>query len=311
MDNKQNSFGQNSFGQPYTAAFTQPITSPKDADMSRPMGPQQVAQPMGTYNQPMGLNGQSSQMAQPMGQPNMEQNPVTGAPIISQSPIQEPMPRRKDIGGLIKTIVIIALSLVSLTFIGLFIWMFVQYDAARTNVDGQIATAVATERDALTIKLENEFAEREKYPFRTFAGPADYGSLTFEYPKTWSVYIAKDAANGGDFEAYFNPIEVNEVSDQNIDSLRLKILNTPFDDVVAQYQRELEGDQPRMRLDAVSIGQDGTVSANRYSGIIPGTEFNGYVVVFKIRDKTAILQTDSVLFEADYNTLLSTVRFNA
>jgi len=34
-------------------------------------------------------------------------------------------------------------------------------------------------------------------------------------------------------------------------------------------------------------------------------------VIFKIRDKTAIMQTDSVLFEADYNTLLSTVQFNA
>lgn len=311
---------KNSFGQPYTAAFTQPITSPGGADMNQQLGPQQMAQPMQMgaqmsgqpmqMGQPMSMN-QPMQMGQPMGQPNVEQNPVTGAPIISQSPIPESMPRRKDIKSLIKTIAIIALSLVSLTFIGLFIWMFVQYDAARTNVDGQIAVAVAEERDELTVKLENEFAEREKYPFRTFAGPADYGALTFEYPKTWSVYIPKDASKGGDFEAYFNPIEVNEINNQNIQALRVSILDTPFDDVVARYQGELEGDEPRMRLESVTIGEDNAVPANKYTGIIPGTEFNGYVVIFKIRDKTAILQTDSVLFEADYNTLLSTVRFNA
>ncbi|MBO7657382.1 hypothetical protein J6S55_01965 [Candidatus Saccharibacteria bacterium] len=287
MDNKQpiNS------GQPYTAAFSQPITSPQGADMSQPMGPTQMAQPM-------------------QAQPDIQQNPVTGQPMIMQAPA--PIPEsKKDVKSLIKTIAIIALSLLSLTFIGLFIWMFTQYDAARTNVDGQIADAVVEAVDDNTMKLENEFAEREKYPFMTFAGPVDYGALTFEYPKTWSVYVPMNAANGGDFEAYFNPVQVDAVNNENVDSLRLAIKDVPFDSVTAQYQGSLEGETPNMRLDAVTIGQENNINANRYTGKIPGTEFNGFVVVFKIRDKTVVLQTDSVLFEGDFNTLLASIRFNA
>ena len=275
-------------GQPLTAAFTQPITSPQGADMSQPMEPVQPAQPM----------------------PQVQQNPVTGVPMIMQAAAAIPEPK-KDYKPLIKTIAIIALSLISVTFIGLFIWMFVQYDDARTNVDGQIAAAVTVAVDENTKKLENVFAVREKYPYQTFAGPEDYGGLTFEYPKTWSVYIAADASKGGDFEAYLNPVEVNVVSNETLDALRVKILNTAFDDVAARYQGELEGDEPKLRLEAVTIGQNGDINANRYTGIIPGTEFNGYIVIFKIRDKTAIIQTDSVLFEEDYNTLLSTIKFNA
>lgn len=292
MDNKQPivSGQQNNSGQPYTAAFSQPITSPQGADTSQPMGP--------------------TQMAQPMDMQNVQQNPVTGQPMIMQAPapMQEP---KKDVRSLVKTIAIIALSLLSLTFIGLFIWMYVQYDTARTDVDGQISDAVVKAVGDNTMKLENDFAERQKYPFSTFAGPVDYGSLTFEYPKTWSVYVPMNAVNGGDFEAYFNPVQVDAVNSENIDSLRLAIKNAGFDEVVAEYQDTLEGEAPEMRLETVTIGKENNINANRYTGKIPGTEFNGIVVIFKIRDKTVILQTDSVLFEADFNTLLTSIRFNA
>lgn len=290
MDSKQPTFSGDN--QPYTAAFSQPITSPQGVDMAQPVQP--------------------TQMAQPIGMPNVEQNPLTGAPMIMQAPA--PVEIKKDRMSLIKTIVIVALSLLSLTFIGLFIWMFVQYDVTRTDVDGQIADAVVDAVDENTKKLEMEFAEREKSPYYTFAGPADYGELSFEYPKTWSVYVAKDAAKGGDFEAYFNPVEVNVVSDETINALRMKILDVPYDDLVEEYEVELEGgdgEEPNLRLESVTIGRENNIVANRYTGIIPDTEFNGIIVIFKIRDKTAILQTDSMVFEGDFNTLLSTVQYNA
>ena len=53
------------------------------------------------------------------------------------------------------------------------------------------------------------------------------------------------------------------------------------------------------------------IAANFYAGIIPNTELNGFIVIFKIRDKTAILRTDSVLFEAEFKKLIETITFNA
>ena len=69
-----------------------------------------------------------------------------------------------------------------------------------------------------------------------------------------------------------------------------------------------------LTVESVTIGNEekGTsVTANRYTGTIPNTDLSGYIVVFKIRDKTAILQTDSVLFKEDFDKLLGTIVFNA
>ena len=96
-----------------------------------------------------------------------------------------------------------------------------------------------------------------------------------------------------------------------MNALRVAVKDEGFDEVAEEYQRELEGDQATLKVESVTIGKDGNITANRYTGIIPGTELNGIVVIFKIRDKTAVLQTDSVLFQSDFDTLLSTVRFNA
>jgi hypothetical protein len=214
----------------------------------------------------------------------------------------------------VKTIVIILVSLIAVTFIGLFIWMFMQYNDAKEDVDGQIAIKVAEAKDEQYKKDQAEFLKVEKNPYKIFSGPADYGQLTFEYPKTWSVYVAAAATNGGDFNAYFNPIQVDAVGKETINALRVTIRNKSFDDVTAEYQKEMNKKDSNLTVESVTIGdsEKGTeVTADRYTGTIPGTELSGYIIVFKIRDKTAILQTDSVLFKEDFDNLLGTIVFNA
>ena len=231
----------------------------------------------------------------------------TNAQALQQATQAAEAVAKKANVSLIKTIVIVILGLVSMTFIGLFLWTLVRYNDVSTDVGGQIATAVAEAKEEQALMDEELFAEREKDPYRIFSGPADYGQLTFEYPKTWSVYIASDASNGGDFSAYFNPIEVNVVSNKTLNALRLSIRDKAFETVASEYQKEMEKRGSDLSIETITVGG---VTANRYSGTLPGTEFNGYIVIFKIRDKTAVLQTDSVLFEGDFNRLLSTITFN-
>lgn len=260
-------------------------------------------------------NGQMPPMQpiQPMqplqpAQPNMgpAYQPAPGMPMIQQ--VQAIPPKKKDISGLIKTIFIVILSLIALTFIGLFIWMFVQYDEARTDVDGQIASATAAAKDEQAEKDEAEFLEREKYPYKVFSGPIDYGELSFEYPKTWSVYVAADAANGGDFEAYLNPVQVDPISSESINALRLWILDEDFESITESYQKYLDRKDSDLSVSTMTI--QGT-TANVYTGTIPNTSLSGYIVLFKIRDKTAVFRTDSVLFKDDFFKLLETITFNA
>ncbi len=231
---------------------------------------------------------------------------LNGMPMVQQ--VQAPATIKKDVSGLIKTIVIIILGLLSLAFIGLFIWKQIELTESQTDVQGQIDIAVAEAKDVQAAKLEAEFLEREKYPYKTFSGPVDYGQLTFEYPRTWSVYVAKAATTGGDFNAYFNPNQVDAVGKDTINALRVTIQNKSYESVVEQYQRYVDHKNSNINVQSVTINE---ITGNRYTGNIPNTDLQGIIFIFKIRDKTVILQTDSMLFEADFNKLLETITFNA
>lgn len=234
--------------------------------------------------------------------------PITPATTTTAATNPAPATPAKDNSNLIKIIVIIGLSLIAATFIGLFIWMAISYNDAKTDLDGKISVAVASAVDEKSEELELEFAEREKDPYQDFSGPEDYGQLSFKYPKTWSVYIDSDASKGGNFEAYFNPGEVNPVSDTTINALRVVIRDKSFDDVAAEYEKEMKKKDSNLTIESIKVNN---LAANRYTGTIPGTDLNGFIVIFKIRDKTAILRTDSVLFKDDFDRLLSTVVFNS
>lgn len=240
---------------------------------------------------------------------------VVGGPMPPVQPVQpaqpgqpdSTVPIKKSNEGLIKTIAIIALSLTTAAFIGLFVWMFIRYNDVNSDVTGQINDAVAAAKAEQARKDEAEFAEREKDPYRSFAGPVDYGQLSFQYPKTWSVYVAADAAKGGNFAAYFNPIQVNTVSNDTINALRVFIRTDSFESVTAEYQKYMAKNN-NLSMSAITFNG---ITGNQYVGVLPNSNLNGMVVIFKIRDKTAILQTDSELFKGDFEKLLETVQFNA
>lgn len=223
-----------------------------------------------------------------------------GQPLASPLSANDLMPKRHS---WVETVALVFACLIAITFAGLFIWKYMEWDSVKTDVDGQIDAAVAIAVSENTTKLENEFTEREKYPYKTFSGPADYGSLSFEYPKTWNVYIAKDAATGGDFEAYFNPGEVQPVSTTTINALRVTIQNQSFDSVVRSYDNAIKNGTL-----SISTRNIGSAVANIYTGQIT-RDMRGVIAIFKIRDKTVTLRTDAELFADEFYKLLDTITF--
>lgn len=218
----------------------------------------------------------------------------------------ERIARAKNRVDLLKTIGLIVISLLAVLFIGLFIWMTLKWSEASTNVQGKIDVAVAEAKNQLQAKLENEFAEKEQYPFLTFSGPADFGSLTFEYPKNWSVYIPDDASRGGEFNAYLNPGQVNVVSDTTIMALRVSIRTEQIDSVLEDYNRKVQDGEMTVASKVVN-----KVNVNVFTGKLDN-DYQGIVCIFKIRDKTAILRTDSSnVFRENFEKILSTIRFNS
>lgn len=223
----------------------------------------------------------------------------TGAPLTSKD---TPAPKeKKSHNTIIETILLILVSIVAVIFVWLYIQKYIEWDTISTDVEGRIDAAVAMAVAENTTKMEAEFAEREKYPYKDFVGPADYGSVSFQYPQTWSVYIARDAINGGDFEAYFNPVEVEPVGPQTINALRFTIKDTAFDTVTRNYEGYIKNG--KLTLETRSVGG---VLANLYTGELPNG-IHGAMVMLRVRDKTVMLQTDAEIFISEFYKLLETV----
>lgn len=207
---------------------------------------------------------------------------------------------------LMKTVGLIVVSLLAVLFIGLFIWMWVKWNDASTNVKGKVDVAVAEAKNELQTKLESEFEEKEKYPYKVFTGPTDLGELSFEYPKTWSLYVQSSANRGGDYAAYLNPGQVNVVQDDTVMALRVSIKGALFDQAISDFAEKVRSGD--MTLSTTVVNGN---NVNVYTGKLDN-EYQGIICVFKLRDKTVMLQTDSTsVFSDDFYRILKTVKFNS
>jgi hypothetical protein len=215
-----------------------------------------------------------------------------------------PADKKPSHGTIIETIVLIAVCLVAAVAIVLAVVFYLQWDEAQTNVDGKVDAAVATAAEEQKSIDEANFAEREKLPNNEFVGPSDYGSLSFMYPKTWSIYVAKDASTGGDFEAYFNPVQVNPISEKTINALRVYIYDRPIDQVRTQYDALVRNGSLTSSVYTV-----GDITGTKYEGAF-SQDITGIAVMIKINDKTAVIRTDAEIFRKDFETLISTIRKN-
>lgn len=225
----------------------------------------------------------------------------TGAPVTSQN-MMVPESQDEKRRTLIMALVIALLAILAVVFAVLFIMKLIENQNLTADQDSRVDAAIAIAVAENTEKLNAEFEIARKDPYREFLGPEDYGSLSFKYPQTWSVYIAKDASKGGDFEAYMNPVEVEAPSNTTINALRVAIRDTAIDSVIQTYESYVKSGKM-----AFSTRQVGGVTANFYVGELPAGKMRGAICIFKVRDKTVILQTDAEVFLEEFNRLLDTV----
>lgn len=198
----------------------------------------------------------------------------------------------------------IILGILAAAFAGLGIWAYLNYAEQKTDVDGRVATAVAEAKKEQSDQDEKKFADREKEPNRQFVGPDDYGRVTFDYPKTWSSYVAKDVSNGGNYEAYLNPITVPFPTTTQQFGLRVLIEEKDYDTVVSSYQSLVKKGDLRSSITSAN-GENGTRIDGSFS-----KDIRGAAVIYKIRDKTLTLRTDADTFKPDFENIIKTIKFN-
>ena len=184
------------------------------------------------------------------------------------------------------------------------IWAYVNYTDQKNNVDQKISAAVATAKQQQIEEDNATFAEQEKQPTRQFVGPQDLGRVQIDYPKTWSAYVDKDGSSGS-FEAYFAVGSVQPVANKTPYALRITVEKKSYEDIINTYQKAVE--KGELKSSSITLnGETGT----RLDGTL-GKDVEGSMVIFKVRDKTLKVFTESPSFVPDFNQIiLPSLTFN-
>lgn len=199
---------------------------------------------------------------------------------------------------LITSIVLIVLLLGT---IGFAVWAFLERQEYKDNVDGIVATEVEEAVNTTTATLEQEFVEREKEPLTNYTAPAAYGSVSIDYPKTWSAYIKEESSSRMPIEGYFHPRYVPDETGDELIALRLEVLDTEYDSVLGGYDRAARsGDVTVSPIEAKNVSG---VVGSRIDGEIE-RDIQGSVVLFELRDKTIVLTTQSTEFRDDFDSII-------
>jgi hypothetical protein len=210
---------------------------------------------------------------------------------------------RGAISGLL--VAVIGLSVLSVGLGSFGIWAFVAYNDSSSDLESKIKVAEAQAKEEKGNDDEAKFAEREKQPNSVFKAPDDYCGLTFQYPKTWSVYESEQISNGGDYKAYLNPKVVPPISSSQQYALRVTIEQKDYDSITSQYESLVQkGDLKQSS--AASQGNQGTRLTGNFSKNIRGD-----AVIYRCRDKTITVRTDADTFKTDFEAIVRTINFNA
>lgn len=200
------------------------------------------------------------------------------------------------VNGAVITSIVLGVLVVILGSVA--IWAVINYNDWRNDVQGRINVAVSDARRVQAEEDEARFAEREKEPYDRFIGPDDLGRVEFNYPKTWSVHVARAGGNQP-FEAFLHPDVVPPINkNQTQYALRVEILNRGYEDVVRSYENRVERGDLRVASVAAS-GFNGT----RYDGNL-NQNFDGSMVIFQIRDKTLVVRTDAPVYRPDFDNIV-------
>lgn len=212
--------------------------------------------------------------------------------------------RKQD--GYINSWMIIGIAAIIMCLIAgsLAVWAYMAYSQEKHGVDSKVAVEVAKAKGEQAEVDYKKFSEEAKNPRVEFIGPSEYGRVSFMYPKTWSVYVDQDGENRGDYKAYLHPSSVPSLHNKTSRfALRLEVINSDFDKVLAQYSNLLK----RGDLKSSSVEFNGN-NATRIDGAFT-KDLRGTVVLMKVRDKTIRFSTDADTFKPDFETILSTVKF--
>lgn len=204
--------------------------------------------------------------------------------------------------SIVLVVSVIVLATLFLTASGFGIWAFLSRQDYKLNTDRKITAAVEVTKQKTSDEKDKEFAEKEKYPLREYKAAATFGSVSINYPKTWSAFITENTTNNSSpIDGYFHPSFVPGIQSGTAFALRVQISGQTYEQEMRQIEPKVKAG--KVKVSPYTAPKVGGVAGARVDGEInPGQR--GSMVLFPLRDKTVKIATQSEQFLGDFNTII-------
>lgn len=215
--------------------------------------------------------------------------------------------RKSDERGLLNALMIpfILLCFLFICLAAFAVWAFMSRQDYKNNVDQKISSAVGIAKQQTATAKDAEFVQKEKNPLKTYLGPESFGSISVQYPKTWSAFVTENGP-GLPIDGYFHPGFVPGIQSGTSFALRLQVTNNSYD-------KELQLFDGLVREGKVRVSPYRPPKVNVTGARLEGAIVNakqGYMVMFPLRDKTLKLWTEAEDFHGDFdNIILANLNF--
>jgi hypothetical protein len=204
--------------------------------------------------------------------------------------------------GSISLVLLLGVVLVLLILVGIFAgWAFSSRQSYKNDTDQKISAAVATEKTSLTAQLTQKFTAQNELPYAVYQAPESLGSVTFNYPKTWSGYVdVNDPSSSDLLDGYFYPGVLPDLnSATQAFALRVSIISQAYSSVVSS----LTGGGLQVTATPFSFPKVSSQVGLEISGQISNS-LTGLMVVMPIRNNTLEIWTDGTQFMSDFNNIV-------
>jgi hypothetical protein len=216
--------------------------------------------------------------------------------------------RKQNQDGSTSFVVSVLLSILLIGTGSFAYWAFSGRQDYKNNSDKKVAAAVSSAEKAQAAKLNELFAQESKNPNKAYVGPSAFGSITFNYPKTWSAYVDESNQNQP-INGYFSPDKVPGVSTGSAFALRVELVTGNYTQIVHQFDSQV-------KLGKIKAAAYVPPKVNGVASVQPGTRFDGQLVqtaagpqtgsmvVIPVRDKVLKIYTLSNSYLADFNNIV-------
>jgi len=183
---------------------------------------------------------------------------------------------------------------------GFGVWAYLGRADYKNNSDQKVSAAVQKAVKDTQSSDAVQYAEAAKKPFATYIGPAAFGNITINYPKTWSAYVIQADKSSTPVSGYFQPKVVPSITDAtNTFALRVDLVQSSYQSVLDDFKSRLT--QGTVSSQPFTFPQVPSVTGVQLDGQITPTK-QGTMIVAPLRNMTLKIWTESNDFKGDLMT---------